>query len=110
MHSEMTTAKGKERPAKRPQGSHLGFPSRIALELAPSSLAEVRGQVDGDRDQDCAEEIGQESVKKGFAADLTVARLDLGRSVGHPDGEGEVGEVAVSIGCASCLTSNPPSG
>jgi hypothetical protein len=58
-------------------------------------LAQVRDQIDGDRNQDYAKEIRQQSVKKSFPSDLTIDRLNLRPDVGHPHGVGEVGEVAV---------------
>jgi len=58
-------------------------------------LAEVGDEVDGHGDQDRAEQIGQEGVWQCLPTGIAAVRFNVGDGVGHPDGEREVGEVAV---------------
>src|SRR4051794_5815254 len=78
----------------------LGVGESSLLDLAPrqagvGSLAQAGDQIDGDRDDHRAEQVGQQRVPQDGGPDRRRLQDGVGDLEGHPDGEGQVGEVGV---------------
>src|SRR3712207_255948 len=99
MSSSPSTARAASTSARRYRSTRSSTRMSSQRLLDPSSgLSESSDEVDGHGNCDGAEAVGEQGVTKRGLSNRAVRGLGVGGGVGHPDGEGKVGEVAVCRG------------
>jgi len=66
-------------------------------------VSQAGDEVDGGRQDNGPQEVGQERVAQGGAADRVGFQFGIGDLEGHSEGEGQVGEIGVP-GCCLLVT------